>query len=77
MRRGDYSFSKYSFELDFGKWLETCLNASRYVLGVIALFFGSRFKLRIIDSVPPGAKKHALPEIFTIEGYHKVNLNAF
>ena len=82
MKRGDdYWFSEYSFQLDetidFGKWIENCLNASRCVLIVIAPFFGSHFKLRIIDSVPPEAKEHCIPDICTIEEFHKkVGLNA-
>ena len=82
MNREDYySFSEYSFQLDetidFGKWIENCLNASRSVLIVIAPSSGSQFKLRIIYSVPPEAKEHRVPDICTIEQFHKkVGLNA-
>jgi len=81
MDRGDdYWFSEYSFQLDetidFGKWIEYCLNASRCVLIIIVPFFGSRFKLRIIDSVPPEAEGHQVPDISTIKQFHKVGLNA-
>ena len=83
MDRGDcYYFSEYSFQLDetidFGKWIENCLNASRCVLIIIAPFFGSQFKLRIIDSVPPEAGEHRVPNIYTIEQFNKkVGLNAY
>lgn len=79
MKRGDCSF-EYLFQLDetinFGKWIKSCLNASRCVLIVIAPFFGSQSKLRIVDSVPPEAKGYLVPNIRTVEQFHKVGSNA-